>query len=276
MRRPLCPICSCRRIKEHLNSKYCKSCADQKRKSPASNLTKNQARSVKALVGKISQKEIMERLKISKCSLQRFAKEQGFTYRIPRYSKDTIEKVVSYYVQHGKIKTEKKFPNVRIRSIVERYIHEPRQAPWKTSELIDLVKMGGIVSMSSQAQYFNRPNAFRGSIQAAWSKKFKCSGGHINGLSFSVGKHFVRPICPVVQTEFWRQNSDRKKGGSWSRTLILWVDMERHLKDDVPEHIKDGIKALARFQRWLHGKNVHKKVEEMLERESYDNKQSNS
>lgn len=267
----ICPICKKRERKKHWNGKYCEECALEKRRRPASSLNEFQKRKVRKLAGKVPQVEIQKILGVGKSALQRFGREEGFYYLVPKYSQKTIDEVIGYYVKWGKVKTEKAFPKVKVRSIVERYAHIPRQSKWTEKELVLLSKMAGLVSMEAQARYFNRPNAHGGSIQSAWMKKYKVSGSQINGLSWSIAREFVRPICPIVKTEFWRQNPKNKRGANFSRTLVLWVDLENHLRENIPEHIKRGISALAKFQRWLHGKNVHEKVQDMIERIEYGN-----
>jgi len=262
----ICPICKIRPKGKHHNAKYCKPCAVQRRKKPRTTLNEFQKRKVRKLAGKVPQVEIQKMLGVCKASLQRFARDEGFQYRFPKYKKKTIDQVIDYYVKHGKVKTQERFPKVKIRSIIERYAHIPRQRKWTDKELLELPRMAGIISMGAQARYFNRPNAHRGSIQSAWMKKFHHGGSSMNGLSWNIAKHYVRPFCPVLQTEFWRQRENSKRGLSFSRGIILWIDLYEYLRPEVPEHLRSAIKTLAKFQKWLHGPNIKNKIETMIER----------
>ena len=149
-------------------------------------------------------------------------------------------------------KTQKRFPTLSVRSIVERHYGEfkPRQVKWTPTQVQQLAKFAGIISFEDQAKYFNRPRAHVGSIRSAWMKKFGYGSGNINGMSGWRAKIFVTEDCPSVKTSFWDTNH---KARSHSRQLYLWTDMERFLKPDCPAFIKEAIVAMAGFQRWLFG-----------------------
>jgi len=273
----ICPICKKRKKQKHFNAKYCKPCALERRKRPIGKLTKSQERKALSMAGKVYRDEIAKKIGTSKANFMRWARQHPeINFNAHKYPDEVVKKVCSYHEKHGKVKTQKKYPNVKVRSIVERYLknlgHGPRQIPWTDKQLMMLVKMAGLVSMKKQAEYFNRPNARLGSIRAAWVKKFGHGGGSINGLSWYVARHYTDYYCPVLQTRFWNQRKERIKGlplVEQSRMLVLWVDLEKHMRDDIPEHIKAGIRALARFQRWLHGKNVRKNIVRMVKEIEY-------
>jgi hypothetical protein len=233
------------------------------------------------MAGNVYRDEIARRIGTSKANLTRWAREHPeINFNAHKYPETVVREVCDYYEKHGKIKTQKKFPEVKIRSIVERYLSgiKPRQEPWTDEQLLRLARMAGIISMSAQAKYFNRPNAHKGSIQSAWMKKFGCGGSSINGLSWHIARHYVDYYCPVLQTRFWKQRKrlDGKREYESSRMLVLWVDLEKHMSDELPAHIKNGIKALAKFQKWVHGKNVRKNIVNMMREIEYDNKKFTS
>lgn len=258
----MCPRCNSRPKKKHRNAKWCAYCAEQLIKRPDGKLTPAQERKVRRLAGTMFVKDLAKEVGTSKSNLTRWAKQHGVNINALRYPDHIVQEVCDYYAKHGGPKTQKKYPKIRIRSIVERYFkrlgHEPRQVRWTADEIIELAKMGGLVSYERQAAYFNRPGANKGSITSAWAKKFGHGSVYVNGLSMCIAKHYVRSNCPYYKTSFW----DHHNG---ARNIALWVDVEKHLRSDVPDHLRDAIKALAKFQRWLHGRNVRQSIKRILE-----------
>lgn len=107
--------------------------------------------------------------------------------------------------------------------------------------------MAGLISPKAQARYFNRPNAHAGSIKSLWIKKFGIGGCSVNGMVHSYAIELVNSNARYI-----RPISQGRHGDSVTfRRVILWVDMEKCIKSDVPEFIKNGIKAMASFQKWL-------------------------
>ena len=276
----LCAICKTRKKQKHFNSKYCKPCAIERRKRPLGKLTKEQERQAKKLAGTIYRDELAKQIGTSKANFMRWARmHPEINFNAHKYPDRVVREVCDYYVDYGKTKTQEKYPSVKVRSIVERYLKDignPRQIRWTDRQTIQLVRMAGIISMRAQAEFFDRPNAHRGSIQSAWMKKFKVQGSQINGLSWHIARHYTDYYCPVLQTRFWVQRKTRSKIQYESaRMLVLWVDLAKHMSDDIPEHIKAGIRALAKFQIWLHGKNVRKNIIKMIKEIEYEQKSGN-
>lgn len=248
--------------KTHFNHKYCQKC-----KRLGGYLTYEQEEIAKKYARKIPIQELAEKVGVSNSTIDRWSRRTGVSINWLKYDEKIIAKVCEYYFKHGKIKTQQKFPHVKLRSIVERYLTTPRQIRWKENEILELVKMGGILSMKDQALYFNRPGANSGSIVSAWMKKFGCSGGNINGLPYYIAKHYVKDSCPFLITPFWRT---RKENQNYKeRRIALWIDLEKHLNKEIPDELKLAIKALAKFQRWLHGRNVKANIERMIDERSH-------
>lgn len=253
---------------EHPNCKYCTHCKEALRKRPKGKLTPSQERMVRKLAGKMFIKDLAKKVGTSDSNLDRWAYYNNVNINALRYPKTIVEQVCEYYAKHGKIKTQKKFPDIKVRSIVEKYAKgkSPRQRRWTDQQVIQLARMAGLVSMPAQARYFNRPYANAGSIKSAWVKKFKSGGGCINGISLHKARLFIKPSAPVVETGFWvTRDLNRKHNPEFCRKLILWVDAEKHLRPDCPHWFKDAAFALAKFQRWLHGlDNPRPKILKMI------------
>lgn len=204
--------------------------------------------------------QICEEVGCSWSSLGRWARDEGIRVAFfNRYAcnPQLVKQVCDYYAHHGKIKTEEKFPDVNIRSVIERYKnYEPRTIKWTDDQLIQVARFAGLIAMDDQWKYFDRPNAHRGSITSVWMKIFGIGGGQINGLAWYIAKHFVTSKCMPIRTAFWKSRHG-KKVHSDGRQIVLWTDFKKHLKPDVPQWLKESADVMAKFQMWLHGsKNV--------------------
>ncbi len=238
-----CPNCKKRPKQGHFNSKWCKLCARSFRINPRSTLSEAQIEQARKLIGKMSREDIAERVGTSVASLKRAFRGTRLAF-FNRYmiNPKLVEQVCRYYEKHGRQKTQKQFPDIKVRSIVERYKKfKPRQARWTDEQFVMLARMAGIVSPSKQAKFFNRPRANAGSIKAAWMKRLGFSPAQLHGMSHDNGKHLVSDSCPFV------------KVGKGKRPLriCLWVDMEQHQRDGLPDFISEAVTTLADFQRWL-------------------------
>jgi AcrR family transcriptional regulator len=248
----LCPDCKVRLVKDHWNAKRCTVCAEVRATWPTGKLTSAQARQAMALRGKMKRADIAKRLGVSVPSLYRFGRDEGISFalvRSPEYVR-LVERVSRYYERHGRKATEKRFPDVRVRSIIERYPHAPRQIRWTGEQIIQAAKMAGLVSMERQAKIFNRPGTNQGAIRSLWTKRFRLAGGNIHGVSNHTARALLRPGYPAIRTQFWitrNQRCDR----AFARRIVLWCDMEPWLLPGTPLFLRDAVRAMAEFQRWL-------------------------
>lgn len=249
-----CLNCKTEPRKPHPNSKYCKKCSDYFRKSPRRFLTKDKVEIIKELAGHVPKEVIADYLGISTNYLKPKVLGISFNYyNIYKKDPNLVSKVCKYYEKHGKVKTQKEFPNIKVRSIVERYKNfKPRQTRWKNEQLIELLRMAGLISFDAQAKFFKRPNAHRGSIQKKWVN-LNGSPTLINGMFKSVVKHIVTKKAPYIKL----------KTGQY---ILLWVDMEKCLRDWVPDFIKEAIDTMADFQRMLFGSYPRRSVLMMIKK----------
>lgn len=260
----LCLECKKSPRKPHGNAKYCDPCAEHlKSKGSASTVTKSQAKEIKRLAGKMYIHDLAAKVGLSKPTLVRFARREGISLNAHKYKDEVIAEVTAYYEKYGKIATQKKFPTIKVRSIVERYNkgRKPRQVRWTDEQLVDLIRMAGLVSFERQAKFFDRPNANEGSIKSAWSKKFGYSGSQLHGLS---KWHAVRlaPRCRLVTTDFWVIK------GKKARQIALWVDLRKSLCKDTPKEIHRLVGILAKYQNWLFRGKAWYNINKLLERSS--------
>ena len=160
----------------HKNGKYCDTCRLSLKKKPKGTLTKLQIEQARLLAGTMPLDWIAVALNVSSSNLKRSCPDIKFAYH-NKFQKDPnlAKEVCLYYSRFGKIKTQEKFPDIKIDSVIENKNYKskwvtPRQVKWTGLQLIELVKMRGFLTFSQQAKYFNRPRANAGSIRSAWQK----------------------------------------------------------------------------------------------------------
>lgn len=274
MKRNNCIECGSEKRTVHSNTKYCNSCRLKFLHKPKGTMTESQKQLAMSLRGEYKREEIAKRVGVSLSNLKRSMPDVSFAWkngsRKYNINPKLIKEVCEYYEMHGKVKTQKKFPNVKLRSIVERYkYYSPRQIRWTDEQIKKAAQMAGIVSPEAQARHFNRPRANKGSIVSLWMKKFGSGGGNVNGLSWHTAKHFIKPNCPVVKTQFWKQRNASHKLSylrkEHSRKIVLWVDFVNYQKPSNPDWIKEAAKTMAKFQIWLHEtKQVNVNIDKFL------------
>ncbi len=281
----VCGRCKLRPKRKHHNSKWCAICSQELRHRPAHNLSRTEQSEVRRLAGKMSRDDIAKEVGRSLSSIRRYCRQAGISLMFDRdYPEEVRREVCEYYSVYGKVKTRKRFPSVTVRSIVERYLKKyelnPRQIRWTKEQIVEAAKMAGIISHASQARYFNRPRAFEGSIRSLWVKKFGNSGGHVPGLKAQLAYQLVEggrriyrkdrtgsalflPIKPL-EVSFWMPRKGRRVR-YLPRRIFLWVDIAENLRPDLHPEIKQIVRTMAKFQKWLHGtKNVRAAIKDLI------------
>lgn len=228
-------------------------------------MTSVQIKKATELAGTMDRNDIAKKLGVSLSNLKRSCPGVRFTYfnqhaNNPNRTRD----ICLYYAKHGRPATEKKFPGVKVRSVVEKYFKGQlsRQRPWTDSQMAELVRMGGLVSKEAQAKYFKRPRANAGSIESAWIKKIGTKMSRIHYMPDYHAKYFVTDQCPRLQFKFWSRRLKTKKSNKRVEKInaVLWCDFAKHLRPDCPEFIRDAAGALAEFQKWIFKSKNPKRV----------------
>lgn len=215
-------------------------CALKAKARPSHSLTRDQQKKALALAGTLYREEIAKSIGCSKSTFTRFAAEhRHINWNAHRYPDETIKKVCEYYLTHSLSETQKKFPGVTARSIIDRYFHAVKSRKWTQEEILKLYKYTGLVSWAEIAFSLNR------SITSPKTQRRRKISGRVNGLSFDVAKRFLKNGCP-----FFYVRLNDKRHGQW---VSPWVSLEKYLKESNPEWVNNAFGALARFQRWLHG-----------------------
>lgn len=230
-------------------AQFCAACRAARRRRPVARVTEAQAAQLKDLVGVIPQREIEARLGLSQANITRWIRESGHPGgHYNTYPPAVVQAVCAAYSALGKARTQALFPDVALRSIVERHrdLIVPRQVRWTGAHLVEAVRMAGLVSADAQARWFGRPNAYGGSIKSLWIKHLRCSPRDIHGLPASVAWPLVQPGCPATMSP-----PDNRQPGV--RVKVLWLDAAAWLRAEVARECASAVQALARFQGWVWG-----------------------
>lgn len=264
MNKAKCGQCGNAYVASHFNSKFCNECSWLRRKKniglPAFADAKVIEKVLKLAGTKIG-REVADELGMSVASLKRITKTLGISAKKVTVTESQVAEVREYYLKHGRPATQARFPDIKVRTIIERYGwikgECPRQRRWTDQELIELAKFAGIVSLEKQARFFNRPGANAGSVKAAWSKRFKTHPGFMHGLPIHKAKLFLDPGYPTIEVENLHVDVGGKK-------MVLFCDAEKFIAKDCPGFVRDAVKAMAEFQRKLFGKDPRLHIENIL------------
>ena len=249
-------------------ARYCAACRAQRRRRPVSRLTPEQAAHVERLRGTMFRWQIAEAVGVSETQVGRYLRERGLPSNARDYPPEVVAAVLATYAAappgRGKQRVQELFPEVHVRSIVERYRDgRARQIRWTPAQLLEAARMAGLVSHGAQARFFGRPNAYGGSIKTLWTKRFLCAPGDLNGMGIHQAWRLARPGCPAVLV--------RRQEAGVPIAKILWVDLVDWLRPEVEPWVREAVAALARFQRWLHGGATRAAIQQLItEREDED------
>ena len=260
----LCVACQARpRRTPHPNTKYCGPCQQRLLRAPRSQVTAAQAAHILALRNTMPRWQIAERVGITRAQLHRYLREQGLTSNARDYAQDVVTAVCATYAALGHRQTQAFFPDVVVRSIVERHKdYAPRQIRWTGAQQVEAVRMGGLVSVAAQLRYFARPNAFDGSIKKFWARVVGCAPRDVHGLGIHQVWRLGHPGVPAVLV--------RQATQTGGRAIVLWLDLVGHLRPGVDPEVRRLVEVLARFQAWLFGSTETEPIRRMIrEREAY-------
>ena len=243
----LCVECQAQpRRTAHRNTKYCEPCALALRHRPRAHVTVTQAALIRQMSGTMIRRELAQRVGVSQAQLHRYLTAEGLGSNARDYPPDVVTTVCLTYQVLGKRETQALFPDVRVRSIVERYKqYAPRQLRWTGVQQRELVRMAGLVSHTAQARYFNRPQRLRGVNQKLLGKGARRAPRDVNGLGAYTAYQVATPGVPAVIVKH-QQNSG-------ARPVVLWLDLAAHLRSDVGPFVREAVQVLARFQEAMHG-----------------------
>lgn len=239
----------------HANKKRCDPCAIKLLKKPQHNLTNEQQTFVLNNYKKMKRHELAEGCGASRANVNRFMREYGLKRKHNKWENDkkTVKAVLKCYYDHGRQEAIKRFKNVSVRSIVERYRLDDcgnvEYAPdvslgvhckqWTDREALFVLRYKDILIQKDISEFLDRNNAVRNYLK----RNYKGNGKKLStfGLPHRLIKHHVSSDAPIY-----------KKPVNNGLRMVSWVDIaEFYTHDDV--NIYKLAKSMARFVYWLHG-----------------------
>ena len=161
----LCVECQARpRRTPHANTKYCEPCHQQLLRIPRSRVSPAQDELIRQLRNTMPRARIAERVGISHARLDRYLVEAvGLTSNARDYPPEIVMAVCTTYAALGKRRTQDLFPDVVVRSIIERHRdYAPRQLRWSGEHQIEAVRMGGAGLADGASAVFQSAQCLRG------------------------------------------------------------------------------------------------------------------
>lgn len=204
---------------------------------------------VKNNANKMYRKNIAEKIMVSESTLKRFASENGikFTYysKADLYPKELIDEVIGYWLVNGVLAAKKKYPNVKIRSITEKYNKGQHYLSRYTFEdRLFLLRYSEFIGMTKAVNLLGRPIK-KGNHTKLFSfekRKKTPYRNHLNGLS----KHTIKKY--LLDPKFIELNYHKRK-------IITWTEIAKDLKVDN-QNLLILAQAMAKFQTWIHGGSI--------------------
>lgn len=246
-----CRDCSACIDDRHHAAQLCHPCRRKNIANMPAYLTPEQKAHVLRLSGTHTIKQISDEVGISISKITRFRKLNNLARRHRRYTQETINDVLRYYEQHGRVATQKHFPDVNVPCITDVYEHAPRVEPWKQEDLFMVVRMAGLAPPSVLAGLIHRRGMHAGTIESVLFRKMGITRvATLHGLGRHCAKWLAYENCPFVVRPLWRRRTTTKQKNPLRRTY-LWCDLVRHMRADIPDFVREGISAMADFQRWL-------------------------
>jgi hypothetical protein len=248
----LCVFCKKnKKVSDHANAKYCKKCNEMIRlKKACPSATREDVLAIKKLAGKITTKQIAVEIGADKNKVKTIARQHKISLKsFAKHQKNPLrtKQVIDFYERYGLQEAKKQFPEIRVRSIIERYPHRRRQEKWQAKKIIEAVKMSGIVSPGEIAKRLARPRANAGSITSLFQKRLKIKPTYCNGLPFEMAKKIIKKEV-AIKNRIKHDNSIN---------IVPWFVIEKHIDKRASPIIKECVRAMASFQRWIHqAKNI--------------------
>ena len=205
--------------------------------------------------------ELSEQIGSSRATVNRFMRDNGLkTGQHTQYPKDVVKKICEFHEQHGVKKTQEKFPDVKVRSIVERYQTNAYLASYDFKQIHLFLKYSEMLSDEQLYQLLGRSVSNRKIVCKATERMIgfgkNPSRVYLNGLPYRFVKNFTKDSIPYF-----------KFSHGHCRKLCLWYDIKKHLSKNVSLEIKEIVNIMSKFQLWLHGGRPITEFNEIMEYE---------
>jgi len=186
------------------------------------------------LAGTMTREEIAKYLNTSRATVNRCLRDNGIRTGQPRqYPIGIREAVIGFYATHNKLETQKQFPGVRVRSIIERYETEAKQKFWTFEEDLKAISMMTEKPTSEISKALGRGEK---AVVKRMSRCYNLSPKHVNGMAYRLCKHVLND-----------QYKPTKKGNAYT---VNWCEFRDNLATENQDIIS-CVNVLAHFREFL-------------------------
>lgn len=213
------------------------------------NLPFEKIKYIKENCDKMYIKDIASELNLSISTLKRYAYKNkirfSFYSKNNCYQQQLISDVIAYWLVNGKAATVKKFPNVKVRSIIERhnngrstiqrYTFNDKLFLLRYSEFLGTLKSARILGRVVKERHNTRLNSFNNRKNTTYRVNY-------NGLTKRIISRFLIDGKSI-------------KLNYHGRSIITWPEIAKNLKVDN-QNLLILAQAMAKFQIWLHGGQI--------------------
>ena len=191
-------------------------------------------RDIVALAGTMTRQEIAESLGTSRATVSRCLAKNGIRTGQPKqYPIEIRNAVIAFYETHDKHETQKQFPGVRVRSIIDRYETTAKQDFWTFEEDLKAISMLTEKPTTEISKILGRGER---SVIKRMKRVYNLSPKHLNGMAYRLCKH-------VLSSDYVPE----KKGNAY---VVNWEDFDTHINTKNKDIIM-CVKILADFRRFL-------------------------
>ena len=224
--------------------KYCAPCSQELRHRPRANVTTAQAALIRQMRGTMIRRDLAQHVGISQAQLHRYLTEHGLDSNARDYPPEVVATVCAAYQALGKRETQALFPDVSVRSIVERHKqYAPRQS-------------AGRGTSRSSSSAWPASSAIRPRLATSGAPMPSRAHSRLLGEGHALcPPRYQRPGCAygLAGRHAWRPGGARPAPAECGRATRGLVARSGHASAPGPRPVsRDAIHALARFQGWLH------------------------
>jgi hypothetical protein len=220
------------------------------------------------LSGTLTYPEIGERLRRPSWSVQCESQRMGMrnkAYVIRKTKhKHLREPVMRYFLTHTRDETAKKFrlTESEFKSLFTVGYRDPKlahlrkdtrvKAPWTLDELLFVIRHAGLRPRSWMGKKLGRGGA---RVIKERLKTFNSGTKWLNGMPKKWAEELWGDGCAQgLKTDAGPTGGNGRKNSNFHFIIVPWVECERLArKHGTPEQVRGAVRAMAKFQRWVHG-----------------------
>ena len=215
------------------------------REKPKHTLTNEQQVFVLNNYKKLKRQKISDELKTSRASVSRVMCDFKLYHRHNKWENqpEIVKEVLDYYKKHGVKKTNEKFKDISVRSIIERYKNSGFIPHWKFEDDMFLLRYLNSFSYDEHVKILKKHHIVN---SVSTICKHLSLRGYKNTVYYNEIPHrFIKKYI-LEDTPIQKQNFGKRK------KCVQWIDIANFWSSDNVDLYRLAM-CMAKFQIWLHG-----------------------